>query len=165
MDNNTNTRVTGFFMSTIFILFGAFMTLLSFGFFKSFQPQIDPPQWSMLFSGAAFLFFGLTVLHSNIRNIKFDAQGKEQPRTPLRDQIIHRVLIIGILASMTFISGWVVFDPGERHFKTSVSFLNIIKSNQANDISGRVFFGICFIIMTIILISAIFQTAKKIREG
>jgi hypothetical protein len=71
---------------------------------------------------------------------------------------LQNLLGLGIVMLILAILGWVAFGPGERHFTASSSFS---RESPVSETSGRIAFGIGFVLLLVISLYGIRENLKK----
>ena len=128
---------------SIFILAGLAIILLGFGVIHADPKSFHAPHWIIVCAGLMFTLGGISVING---------YAFTKPNI-----IISDILGMSIVGLMTIVSGWTAFGPGERHFTTTSTFYN----GPSSESSGRIVFGIGFILLLIFFIYRSISIIKK----
>lgn len=130
------------------LLAGAATILYSTGIFQAADSNFNGPRWMGALFGVTFFGAGLLVSLADERFKYF--------HTDWWFKLL--MLFSGLTFPLSFVImfNWVAFGPGEREFSGGISipFLSVNFSN-ANEIIGRIVFGIPSLLMDLFLISAV----------
>jgi len=136
------------FWGTIIILLGLTVILLELGIIPVETSEIHTPGWVIICGGLLFVLGGVAIINGYV----FSKNGV------LNINPIQNFLGIAMVGLMMIITGWVAFGPGERNFTTNSS---LSQNGQISGGTGRIIFGIGFILLLIFFIYGIKNALKK----
>lgn len=140
----------------LFVAAGVFVVYMALS--GAPDSSLHAPRWVASVAGFMFSLAGLLV----IVNVLGGAPDGEIPaRAPLWLRLVQQFLVLAILVSFGFVFSWIAFGPGERQFAGSVGPLS---SDDANEIGGRVAFGIGAVLIWLATVFVAFAGVRKLRQ-
>ncbi len=120
---------------------GLFVIAISLNLIPVEDQSFNAPRWVGGVAGLIFVLGGvLVIIHQ-----------REQQRTLTGPRIASEVaqfLVAGLLITLfALIGNWIAFGPGDRQFSSAVSVPFITIFQSANEITGRVCFGMFAILL------------------
>jgi hypothetical protein len=117
------------------------------------ERNLHAPLWVVAAAGSTFLLGGLALILQIVGGA--NAQGELPKGAPGWIKTTQVLFVLGIFVAFAATTTWVAFGPGERQFSGNVPL-----AGRANEIVGRVVFGIGAIAMWLgVLI--VFGAARK----
>jgi len=156
------TRREAIVIGAIAAAFGLFFVLVSLGIVP-LQGKAKAPMWVVALAGLCFLLGGLAVLVPAAVTGVVRADGELPEGSPQWLRLVQYLFGLAIFASFAAIGSWVAFGPGVRSFGSN---LPLLSSSGANEMIGRIAFGIGAVITWLCLIAfARYGWRKLVRRG
>lgn len=143
----------------IVMLAGLPITLIGLGILQPSPKTLHAPLWVALCAGLAFMLAGATV---SLGALSKEADGSLPASAPLPLRLLQYVLGLGIVSALALVGSWVAFGPGERNFKSSISFLGASHPFVSGETMGRAMFGIGAVLCWLFLIFVARQGWRKL---
>jgi hypothetical protein len=104
--------------------------------------DLGAPRGLLALVGVMFVLGGAATIVGFVVAGGATADGQFPPGTPLAVRLTQLSLGLGITAIMAALAGWIAFGPGERRFGLTISLPVITISDAADEITGRIAFGV-----------------------
>jgi hypothetical protein len=121
------------------------------------KKNLHGPLWVVFCAGLAF-FFGGGALLLHLASGAKPTDDDFPAGAPQWMRVVRYLAMVAIFVSFAAIGSWVAFGPGDRAFSMSTPFF----SGPANEIVGRVAFGIGAIITWLCTIAVAVVGARKL---
>lgn len=149
------------FFGGIVMLAGLPTTLIGLGILQPTPKSLHAPLWVALCAGLAFMLAGATIALGAVSK-DIEADGSLPKTAPLPLRIVHYLMGLGIVMALALLGSWVAFGPGERNFKSTISFLGGSHSFASGETIGRAMFGIGAVLCWLFLIAVARQGWRKL---
>lgn len=145
----------------LFLAIGLFIMLVGTGIIEADPKSVHAPPWVITLAGLCFALIG-AILLLGVAMPTLDANGNLPEHAPWRWRFLQYLFGLAIFAAMAMVDSWVALGPGERNFTSSISSLGSGRESAANEISGRIAFGLGAALMWICVIAFGVIGAKKL---
>ena len=121
------------------------------------KKALHAPLWVVFCAGLTFLLGGGAILLHLLSGAK-PTDDDFPPDAPSWMRLVRYLAMVAIFGSFALIGSWVAFGPGDREFSMSTPFF----SGPANEVVGRLAFGIGAIITWLCTIAVAVVGARKL---
>ena len=147
-------------IGAIVALAGLPMVLAGLGMLPPDPKSIHAPLWVILCAGLAFMLAGATVALGAVGNA--EADGTLTADAPFGLRLAQYLMGLSIVGALALVESWVAFGPGERNFKSAISFLGMSQAFVADEMIGRALFGIAAVLFWVFLIAVARKGWRKL---